>query len=174
MRYEGSVTRPQIPRRAFQRVAIATLPLPFLATFAIGRRAAALVPAESELASLLTLLVYVLVLLGCVLVWSLLLLPLRRRAGFRPVREEIAQVRAAGGFAKAVAKERKTLGARVAANDPSTHATFALVGALLTLVAGALTWALWSDGYVMVLTLAATLVCPVLTLYHAVQWLRFR
>ncbi|MBO6940200.1 MAG: hypothetical protein JJ863_34830 [Deltaproteobacteria bacterium] len=166
--------QPSIPRRAYQLVAVGTLPLAFLGTYALGRPVAALIPDDAEPAALLTLLAYVFVLLGCVLVWAVLLLPLRRRAGFKPVGEELADIRAAGGFAEAVAKERRALDARAAANDPGYHASFALVGALLTVVSVGLTWVLWSDGYVMVLAAAAALVCPVLAAYHAVQWLRFR
>ncbi len=162
-----------IPRRTYQLVAIATLPLAFLGTYALGRPVAALIPDDAEPAALLALLAYVLILLACVLVWGVLLLPLRNRAGFKPIGKELSEIRA-GGLAEAVAKERRALDACAAANDPAYHATFALVGALLSLASAGLTWALWSDGYVMALPATATLVCPVLAAYHAIQWLRFR
>lgn len=165
---------PILSRRAFERVAWATLPLPCLAAYALGPPAATWVPGDSEVASLLTLLVYVLVLLGCVLVWGVLLLPLRRRAGITPIREELVEMRAAGGFLRAMTRERRALEARAARDDPGYHATFALVGLLCAATAGALTWALWNDGYLMYVVVAAAVVCPLLTAYHAVQWLRFR
>jgi len=170
------MSQPSISKRAYQLVALATLPIPLLGTYALGRPVAALVPSslESPFPTLLTLLVYVFVLLGCVVVWGVMLLPLRRRAGFEPVMAELAEIRAAGGLGQAVAKQRRELDARAAANDPSYHSTFALVGVLLTLASAGLTWALWSDGYVMVLALAAVVVCPLVALYHAIQWLRFR
>ena len=166
---EGSFSR-----RGYQLVALATLPLPVLATHALGPSAAELVPSDSSLTSLLTLLAYLLVLLGCVLVWGILLLPLRRRAGFEPIAEELARMRAEGGFRQAVAKERRALDRRMAADDPAYHSSFALVGLLLTLPSAALAWALWNDGYVLIVALAMVLVCPSLALHHAIQWLRLR
>lgn len=165
---------PSISRRTFQVVALATLPLPFLATYALGRHAAALVPDDSSTATLLTLLAHLLVLLGCVVVWAVLLLPLRRRAGFQPLAEELEDIRRAGGIRQAVAVERQALEARATAGDPSYHATFALVGLLLALAAAGLSWALWSDGYVVTLALAAVVVCPLLSLHHFMRWLRLR
>ncbi len=170
------MAEPALSKRGYQLVALATLPLPFLGTYALGRSVAALVPStlESPFPTLLTLLAYLFVLLGCVVVWGILLMPLRRRAGFKPVGEELEEIRAAGGFGQAVAKERQALVARAAANDPGYHSTFALVGLLLTLASAGLSWALWNDGYVMVLTLVGVVVCPMLALYHGIQWLRFR
>ncbi len=55
---------------------------------------------EDEPSALLSLLGYVLALLACVLVWGVALLPLRRRAGFTPITEELKQLRD-GGFAEA-------------------------------------------------------------------------
>ena len=37
-----------IPRRTYQLIAVATLPLPFLATYALGRPVAALVPSTLD------------------------------------------------------------------------------------------------------------------------------
>jgi len=168
--------QPALSRRTYQLVALATLPLPVLATYAFGGPVAALVPStlSGAMPTLLKVLAYALVLLVCVMVWAVVLLPLRRRAGFKPIATELGEIRAAGGLREAVAKERSALEARRAANDPSYHSTFALVGVLLSLASAGLSWALWNDGYVMVFALATLLVCPALALYHAVQWLRFR
>lgn len=166
---------PTVSRRTYQLIAVATLPLPFLGTYLLGPGAAALVPASTgPVPTLLGVLAYLLVLLACVLIWGAMLLPLRRRAGITPLRDELQQIREAGGLGEAIAKEQRALEARAAAGDPSYHATFALVGLLLTLASAGLSWALWSDGYVMLLALVAALVCPALALYHAVQWLRLR
>jgi len=42
------MSQPSISKRAHQTVAVATLPLPVLATYALGRPVAALVPASLE------------------------------------------------------------------------------------------------------------------------------
>ena len=35
-----------------------------------------------------------------------------------------------------------------------------------------ITWALWEAGYVLYVAAAALVVCPILAVYHGVQWLR--
>lgn len=163
-----------ISRGAYQVVALATLPLPAAATYAFGRPLAALVPQSTSLSTTLQVLVYALVLLACVLLWAVLLLPLRRRAGLEPISSGLQTIRSAGGLRNAIADEQKALEARRVANAPGYHATFAAVGGVLTLVSAGLTWALWRDGWVMLVIVVAAVVCPVLTVHHAIQWLRFR
>lgn len=162
-----------IARRTFQVFALCTLVFPALGTYALGPTVAGWIPADlgSPVPTLLKVLAYVLVLLGCVLVWALLLLPLRRRAGFVPLRDEL---RAGGGLDAIVAAERRKLEARRDADDPRFHAMMAGVSALLGVISLGLTWALWTDGFVVGLPAIGAAVCPALALYHAIRWLRHR
>ena len=165
-------------RTSYRLVALGTLPLPFLGAYAIGARLSAWLPDfGGSLSGLLTILGYLLILLGCVLVWAVALLPLRRRAGFTPLSDELQSVQQEG-LGNAVAREQAALAARATSSDPSEragyHLTFAAVSGLFSVTAVALTWALWDAGYVAALVVAALFVCPVLTVYHGVQALRAR
>jgi hypothetical protein len=155
-----------------------TCPLPIAGSYVIGRPIAEwLATLDDGTTSLLTLLGYLLGLLVAVLLWGVALLPLRARAGFEPISEELARARREG-FGNAVAREQAALKAREHSRDPRVraghHASMALVGALLSLGASGLSWALWQDGYLFVLPLAASIVCPPLALYHLAQWIRLR
>lgn len=165
-------------KKTYERIALSTLVLPALGAYALGRPFAGwLSSLEDEPSTLLSLLGYLLALLVCVLVWGAALLPLRRRAGFTPIAEELKQLRD-GGLAEAYAKERAAIAEREKSHDPAVraeqHFTFALVGAILSVGAVLLTWALWEDGWVMQLPLGFALVCPPLTLYHLLRGIRFR
>lgn len=88
-------------KKTYERIALSTLVLPALGAYALGQPFAGwLSSLEDEPSALLSLLGYVLALLACVLVWGVALLPLRRRAGFTPITEELKQLRD-GGFAEA-------------------------------------------------------------------------
>lgn len=165
-------------KKTYERIALSTLVLPALGAYALGRPFAGwLSSLEDEPSALLSLLGYVLALLACVLVWGVALLPLRRRAGITPITEELKQLRD-GGFAEAYEKERAAIAEREKSDDPAVraehHLTFALVGALLSAGSLLLTWALWQDGWVLILPLGFALVGPPLTLYHLARGIRFR
>jgi hypothetical protein len=159
-----------LPTRAFQRVALITLPLPFAATwfalpylpqpaagsdFAIGLRA---------LAAALALLVFV-------LVWAVALLPLRRRSALPPIAKALsgASLTSVGA---AYAQARRDLHADASAPDATSrrryHRRMAAAGALVTLAAGAVTAVMLTPPSTTVLLWfpVATAVGAALTLYH--------
>jgi hypothetical protein len=164
-------------RRTYQLLALLTLPLPVLCTFAVGvQLAKVLPPLGPELPGLFALLAYSVVLLVFILAWAVALLPLRRRAGFKPLSAELDEVRRAGGLGNAVAARQKAMAGDSVSDDPSVrgkyHLTFAAIASLMWVVAGAVSWALWESGYIVAFAAAAVLVCPVLALYHGAKWLR--
>ena len=164
-------------RRTYHVILALSSPLPVMGAYVIGKPLAAWLAAlDDDVAASLTLLGYALGLLVAVLVWGLVLLPLRARAGYPPIAQDIAQLRNEG-LTDAVTRELAALREREQARDPKTragfHALMALVGALLSLAAAGLTWALWQDERVFIWLLAAAIVCPGYTVYHLVQWLRF-
>jgi hypothetical protein len=165
-------------RRTYHVVVLLTSPLPLLGTYFLGRPLAGwLASLDDETAALMTLLGYVLGLLVAVLAWAVVLLPLRARAGYLPISEDLAQVRREG-FRTALAREQAALKEREHARDPRTragyHALMTQIGTPLSLVAIGLSWAMWHDGRILVLVLAAAIVCPILALYHFAQWFRLR
>lgn len=170
---------PAMSRATYRLIALATLPLPLLGAYALGSPLVRLLPDLGQpISALLSLLGYLLVLLGCVVVWGVALLPLRRRAGFTPLSEELRTIEREGGLANAVAKEREAFEARARSSDPKErarhHGTFALVAGLFGVAALGISWMLWDAGYVLYAAAAALVVCPILAAYHAVQWLRAR
>ncbi|MCB9626785.1 MAG: hypothetical protein H6725_05400 [Sandaracinaceae bacterium] len=165
-------------KRLYQLIAIATLPLALVGGYALGRPMAAGLRGLWEGGSaLLALLGYVLGVLLAVIVWALLLLPLRARAGFTPIGQEVAQLKAEG-LGNAIAREQQTLKRRALSRDPAERAAYhgplALVSVLFALAGMALTVVLFEDGYVFALPLAAALASPPLAIYHGVQWVRAR
>jgi hypothetical protein len=163
-------------KRLYQTIALLSLPLPLTGGYLLGRPIAdALSGLWGGAATLLALLGYLLGLLVAVVLWALLLIPLRAKAGFTPLRDEVAQLREEG-LSEAVARERSALEARAtsasAAERAQHHGLLALVSALLALAGVALSWALFEDGYLFALPLTMALVCPPLALYHGAQWVR--
>jgi len=148
-------------KRTFQLIALSSLPLPVAGAYVLGRPVAgALASLWSEMSTLLSLLGYLLALLLTVLVWGACLLPLRRRAGFVPIGQELQQLRHEG-LANAVAREQAAQAERRRSSDPAVraahHSLVAPVAGLLSLGALGLTWVLYEDGYVAALPLAAAL-----------------
>lgn len=165
-------------KRTYQLIALLSAPLPIAGAYLLGRPIAGwLSSLDDEISTMLSLLGYVLGLLGAVILWGVVLAPLRAKAGFTPIGQDLAQIRQEG-FANAIAREQAALKERERSDDPVTraehHGLMALVGALFSVAAIAMTWALWEDGYVVVLPAAAALACPGLTVYHLVQRVRFQ
>lgn len=162
-------------RKTFERIAYATLVLPLLGTYYLGQLVAAwLLSLDDDFSALLVLLGYVLTLLGCVIVWALALLPLRRMTDLPGIIEEFKQ----GGFAEADHRERAAIRERETSDDPAQrarhHFQFAKIGAALSAFAALLTWVLWLDGMVLRRLFALALVFPGFTIYHLAQGLRMR
>jgi hypothetical protein len=164
-------------RRTYHIIAAVSSPLPVAGAYFIGKPLAQWLAALDDGSAMLTLLGYLLGVLAAVLLWAVVLLPLRARAGFVPVTQELAEIRREG-VAQAVAREYEALNERERSRDPRTragfHALMAMAGGLLSLVAIGVSWVSWQDGYAFLLLLAAALVCPVGTVYHLVQWTRHR
>ncbi|MFO0624964.1 MAG: hypothetical protein U0325_05050 [Polyangiales bacterium] len=128
-----------VSRRAFQAVALATLPLPIAATWCVAPS----LPhpaAGTDLALPLRALAVVLTLLGFVLLWALVLLPLRRRSRMPTLPETLARagVPTVGAL---YARERADLDASRDAADPARRRSYHL-----RMLAGAVTVALLAGG----------------------------
>lgn len=165
-------------KQTYQLITWITLPLPVCGAYVIGRPLAAwLSSLDDEVTAMLMLLGYVLGLLVAVVIWGVCLLPLRARAGYTPITQDLAQVKAEG-LRNAFEREQAALKERERSQDPairaSHHRTMAGVAAMLSLAALAMTWALFEDGIIMTLPLGALLVCPPLGVYHLVQSIRAR
>lgn len=162
-------------KKLFQRIAFLTLPAAAVLAFVIGRFIAPILASlDDELSGLLTLLGYVLSALVAVIVWAALLWPLRRKAGFVPLREELAQMD--GGMLGVVHRERQALEARRVSDDPKERAAYyrsmMLAGFGVSGIGALLSAALFADGNWMVLPLALVLVGLPLSLYYGLQYLR--
>ncbi len=160
-------------RGSYRLLALLTLPLPLLAAHLSYDAIPEWLPEDVLVpAALLRILGYLLLVLLFVLIWASLLAPLRRRAGFRTLAEQLSDRNLSTAVARAQVAQKE----RASSSDPKVraehHFTFALVSGLMGIAAVGIGYALWQEGYVMAFAIAGILVCPPLALYHGVQWLR--
>lgn len=163
--------------KLFRGIALLTLPLALGLAYRIGRVFAPfLTSLDEDQAGLLTLLAYALGALVAVLVWSVLLWPLRRWAGFPSVAEEVQQA-LDGSYAEAYARERQALEARRVSTDPRAlagyHRTMALVGLGLGSGSVLLGVVLASENLLLVWPIIATLLFLASSLFHGIQYIRY-
>lgn len=164
-------------RVTYQAIAIGGLVPVAYGTYELGAPVARLLSEIApSLSGLLALLGYLLTLLGLVVVWGLLLLPLRSRAGFGPVLGDLDTL-SADGFRTALIDEQKRLDDAKRSDDPAVrvryHLTFAGISVLLGIAGAALTYALYLDDHLLATPLAFALVTPFLVAYHGVHAVRF-
>lgn len=165
-------------KRTFQLIALAVLPAAIALGIAVGRALAAFF-AQVDVGApmLLSLLAYLLGTLAAVLIWAVVLLPLRSRAGYTPLRSELDDIRR-DGLVHSVQRQKVELERDKSSRDPKTraayHSTMALTALLLMAGGGLLTWVLWTDGYFFALPIATVLAGVVLGPYHTFRWLAWR
>lgn len=164
-----------IPKRVFQLVALATLPLPFAATWAAWPHLPRF-EAAGDVAFGLRLLLGVLTLLAFVVAWAVVLLPLRRRTELPPLTQGLSDVSPAA-IGAAYEKARLDLHADATSPSPAPrrryHLRMAAAGALVAVVTGGLSAAMLSEpsGVVLLWFPVAAAVSTVLALYHLVRGL---
>lgn len=161
---------PTVPTRAFQLVALLTLPLPFVATW-YALPYLPRVAAGSEVAGLVRLLTGLLTLLVFVIVWGVALLPLRRRSALPPITQGLEGASLAS-VGEAYARARRDLHADATAPEAAPrrryHRRMAAAGALVTLGTGAVTAVMLTPPSTTVLLWfpVATAVGALVTIYH--------
>lgn len=164
-----------IPKRLFQLVALATLPLPFAATWAAWPHLPRF-EAAGDVAFALRLLVGALALLAFVVAWAVVLLPLRRRTELPPLSQGLSDASPAA-IGAAYEKARLDLHSDATSASPTArrryHLRMAAAGALVALVTGALTAAMLGEpsGIVLLWFPVAAAVSAALALYHLVRGL---
>jgi hypothetical protein len=170
-----------VNRRLYQAIALLLLLPVFYGTCELGEPVVRgllgiSVALRERAGGLLTLLGYLLTLLALVLVWAVMLLPLRARAGFGPLLGD-RDALAARGLRGALADEQEKLDAAKRSDDPAVrvryHATFAGVGVLISAGAAALTYALYLDGHFFATPIGFALVAPCLSAYHLALAFRY-
>jgi hypothetical protein len=171
-------SRRPIPKRVFQSIAIATLPLPAYVTY---RCAPGVLGAAGDPSGPLKVLVVVLVLLVAVVAWALALLPVRRMSTMPTLQEEMA-LRGATSFgelfdhARVEHAQLRDAGADRPDRRRRYHTRMAIGSLVVTLATGIGTYAMLTDGG-DTLFLAFPVVAissAVLALYHAVRALTAR
>jgi CDP-diglyceride synthetase len=163
--------------KLFQRIALLTLPLAAVLAFVIGRFIAPhLTSLSPDISALLTLLGYVLGALVAVLVWAVALLPLRQKSGLTPLGEDFAQMRSEGVL-NSLRREEQALEERRQSDDPRSRASYykslTLAGFGVTGVGALLSFALLSDGVLMVVPMALALAGLPVSIYYGIQYLRW-
>lgn len=160
----------------FQAVALATLPLPFAATWAVAPWLPRL-GEGTELGLVLRVLAVVLALLVFVLLWAAALLPLRRRSRMPTLTEELSRA-GVSTVEELYALRRADLDASRDAADParrrSYHLRMLAGAAILALLAGGATALLWASGLELVEPAVVTVASAGLTVWHGVGALRSR
>ena len=151
---------------AFQLFALLTLLPVAYATYRFGPHLAERLRAlDPELDTLLAVLGYALTALGGVLVWAVVLLPLRARSGLVPLSKELA-----AGWSPLYAEAEGTLEARRVSSNPrqraAHHASVAGAGVLLSLLVLLLAWAAYADEYLGLGLIVVAVVFSLLTAYH--------
>ncbi len=164
-------------KQSYQALALLSLPVPLTGAYLLGRPFAAFLGGlDADLATTLQLLGYLLSLLLVLTVWAVVLAPLRAKAGFVPITQDVAQIRTEG-LGAAVGRERQRLERQGQSDDPKVqaehHHLMALVAGLFSLGIGALAWALYLDQYLAPMLIAAAVVLPCNCVYHLIQWYRF-
>lgn len=164
-----------ISKRVFQAIALATLPLPFAATWAAWSHLPRFAE-ESALAGAVRLLLGALTLLVCVIVWAVALLPLRQRTELPPLTSGLSDLSAAS-LGAAYEKARLDHQADAASTSPASrrryHLRMAGAGAVIAVVTGAVSAAMLSEpsGRVLLWFPVASVVSAVLALYHLARGL---
>ncbi len=164
-----------IPKRVFQVVALATLPLPFAATWAAWPHLPRF-EAAGDVAFGVRLLVGALTLLAFVVAWAVVLLPLRRRTELPPLTQGLSDV-SAQSIGAAYEKARFEQHVDATSASPAArrryHLRMAAAGALVAVVTGGLSAAMLSEpsGVVLLWFPVAAAVSAVLAVYHLVRGL---
>lgn len=167
-----------ISKRVFQVVALATLPLPFAATWA----AWPYLPRVAEDRGLgfgLRVLLAALTLLVFVVAWAVVLLPLRRRTELPPLSQGLSDVSVAS-IGAAYEKARFAQHVDATSASPAArrryHLRMAAAGALVAVVTGGFSAGMLSEpsGIVLLWFPVAAAVSAVLAGYHLIRGLLTR
>jgi hypothetical protein len=167
-----------LPTRTFQLVALATLPLPFAATWALWPY----LPRFAEGSSVAfagRVLVAVLALLGFVILWALALMPLRRRSTLPPLTQGLEGV-SLGSIGAAYSEAERALHADATALTSAPrrryHLRMAGAGALVALASAGVTAVMLRDpeGPLLLWFPVAAAVSVVLAGYHLIRGLLLR
>lgn len=165
-----------VSRRVFQAVALATLPLPFAATWSVAPWLPRL-GEGTQLALALRVLALALVLLAFVLLWAAALLPLRRRSRMPTLTEELSRA-GVSTVEELYARQRADLDASRDAADPARRRSYhlrMLAGAVtIALLAGGATALLWASGLELVEPVVVAVASAGLAVWHGVGALRSR
>lgn len=152
----------------FQAVALATLPLPFAATWLVAPSLPRL-GGGTAFALALQVLLVVLALLAFVLLWAAALLPLRRRSRMPTLTEELSRAGVATVGAL-YAQQRADLDASRDAADParrrSYHLRMLAGAATLALLTGGAAALLWASGQALVEPVVVAVVSLGLAVWH--------
>lgn len=161
--------------RTFEAIAYATLIVGALVVYHLSPSVIGwLTPLWPEETTAATVLGIVLTALGVTIVWAILMLPIRARSELVPLGEELAQIRARGGFGALIREEQDKLERAGKTTDPARrrwyHARMAGAGLLVSCLAALVAFILWADDLASFEAFAVVAVAAILTLYHVARF----